>query len=61
MSEVMAGCSGKDFLLHNFSFPLQHYQPCSQKKKKILITLNAFEDEQSNYKAEVRPRVVQGL
>ena len=30
--------------------------------KKILITLNAFEDEQFNYKAEVRcdPQVVTG-
>ena len=49
------------FFCITFSFPLQHYQPC-YAKKKILITLNAFEDEQFNYKAEVRygPRVVPG-
>ena len=53
------------FFCITFSFPLQHYQPCyakKKKKKKIFITLNAFEDEQFNYKAEVRcdPRVVPG-
>ena len=49
---VMAGCSRNDFFCMTFSFPLWHYQLCyAKKKKKILSTLNAFEDEQSNYKA----------
>ena len=60
MSLVMAGCSRNDFFCITFSFPLQHYQP--YYAKEILITFNAFEDEQFNYKAEVRcdPRVVPG-
>ena len=72
MSLVMAGCSRNDFFCITLSFPLQHYRPCyakknkkktKNKKKKILITLNAFEDEQFNCKAEVRCdlRVVPGL
>ena len=49
---VMAGCSRNDFFCITFSFPLWHYQlRYAKKEKKILITLNAFEDEQSNYKA----------
>ena len=59
----MAGCSRNDFLLHNFKFPLTTLPAVlRKKKKKILITLNAFEDEQFNYKAEVRcdPQVVPG-
>ena len=57
----MAGCSRNDFLLHNLFF-LTTLPAVLRQKKKILITLNAFEDEQFNYKAEVRcdPRVVPG-
>ena len=48
----MAGCSRNDYFCITFSLPLWHYQLCyAKKKKKILITLNAFEGEQSNYKA----------